>query len=359
MSTVWVWSQAEGLRFDDHLDTLHILRDYDPQFVTTDWQGENNTWNITNQFSAPFIRTSYVEENSSNQTPKAENFRIVNEYGQSRFFYRNGNRVQLIKSDFLQLTDLKIIEGDFVYTNPMTEYELNPVIDYSDVIEAQAAAIYEKGQMKTDLIRLFGIDYADRDQVYRVEATIQRKKSRPASGFMRYLFLEDDVVVEKNEESIQLLLSVRKGESWQSIGNPRTFTKSFYYFLPAHTDFFPLLIVVMDDYGKVSYADYHLTEQYKYLPKLTDPFKPLVKAYPNPTDKMYVKFEFNNMTPGLYRIETYNILGQQLDTRNFTLAGDDTYTMNVADYAQGTYLYRIIDPKGKVLFTRRFAVLEP
>lgn len=87
--------------------------------------------------------------------------------------------------------------------------------------------------------------------------------------------------------------------------------------------------------------------------------KPNIYAYPNPAiDK--VRFDVVNLPKGKYDLKIYNILGvevwrQQYDFYNPT----DTIQLNLGNFKKGTYLYSLVNEKGKTLATRRLIILRP
>lgn len=87
--------------------------------------------------------------------------------------------------------------------------------------------------------------------------------------------------------------------------------------------------------------------------------KPNIYAYPNPAiDK--VRFDILNVPKGKYDLNVYNILGvkvwnQQHQIQNTT----DTILLDVNHFKKGTYLYSLVNDRGKTLVTKRLIILRP
>lgn len=87
--------------------------------------------------------------------------------------------------------------------------------------------------------------------------------------------------------------------------------------------------------------------------------KPSIHAYPNPAiDK--VQFDLVNVPKGKYDLNIYNILGVKVWSRECQFYNSaDTIQLDVNDFKKGTYLYSLVNKKGKTLATRRLVILRP
>ena len=92
---------------------------------------------------------------------------------------------------------------------------------------------------------------------------------------------------------------------------------------------------------------------------LLKPGKQDVMAYPNPTFGE-VKFELLNFSPGDYRIEIYNIIGKKLWSTGFSIDHSiRSIKENFSFLKKGTYLYSIIDSRGRKIATKRLVIITP
>jgi hypothetical protein len=82
-------------------------------------------------------------------------------------------------------------------------------------------------------------------------------------------------------------------------------------------------------------------------------------AYPNPTFGE-IKFELLNYTPGSYKLVVYNIIGKKLWQSSYQITDSNrTIKENFAFLKKGTYLYSIVDSKGKKISTKRLVIITP
>ena len=83
-----------------------------------------------------------------------------------------------------------------------------------------------------------------------------------------------------------------------------------------------------------------------------------VIAYPNPAIEE-VKFELSSLPTGDYKLQIFNILGVPVWSRDFTTGGTKTMKADLSELRKGTYLYSLIDGKGKTLTTKRLMIIRP
>ena len=83
-----------------------------------------------------------------------------------------------------------------------------------------------------------------------------------------------------------------------------------------------------------------------------------VFAYPNPAIEE-VRFEFLNLKTGDYRLAIYNILGIEIWHEHYAISNDRTAKVDLASFRKGTYLYSLLDEKGKTITTKRLIILRP
>ena len=83
-----------------------------------------------------------------------------------------------------------------------------------------------------------------------------------------------------------------------------------------------------------------------------------VIAYPNPAIEE-VKFELSSLPTGAYKLQIFNILGVPVWSRDFSTGGTKTMKADLSALRKGTYLYSLIDGKGKTLTTKRLMIIRP
>lgn len=75
-------------------------------------------------------------------------------------------------------------------------------------------------------------------------------------------------------------------------------------------------------------------------------------AFPNPTNDV-VNLQFGNNSNGLYVIELYNTLGQQLSTSQFAASPSARTSVSLMDYADGIYFITVRKADGSETSTFR------
>ena len=92
---------------------------------------------------------------------------------------------------------------------------------------------------------------------------------------------------------------------------------------------------------------------------LVKPGKQEIIAYPNPTFGE-VQFDLLNFSEGTYKLEIYNIIGKKLWSSRYEVnAYNNSIKENFSFLKKGTYLYSIIDAKGKKINTKRLVIITP
>lgn len=87
--------------------------------------------------------------------------------------------------------------------------------------------------------------------------------------------------------------------------------------------------------------------------------KPNVYAYPNPAIDQ-VRFDVMNIPNGKYDLNIYNILGVKIWSKEYNFTNSaDTIQLDINNFKKGTYLYSLVNEKGKTLATKRLIILRP
>ena len=85
---------------------------------------------------------------------------------------------------------------------------------------------------------------------------------------------------------------------------------------------------------------------------------PNLYAFPNPAINE-VKFEFSNLKKGNYDLKIFNILGLEVYGQSYAISGSKTVKIDISRLRKGTYLYSLLDEKGKAITTKRLIVIRP
>lgn len=81
-------------------------------------------------------------------------------------------------------------------------------------------------------------------------------------------------------------------------------------------------------------------------------------AYPNPAIND-VRFDFINLPTDTYDLKIYNILGLEVYSQQYSISNRRTIKMDLSYMRKGTYLYSLVDSKGKPVTTKRLVVMKP
>ena len=83
-----------------------------------------------------------------------------------------------------------------------------------------------------------------------------------------------------------------------------------------------------------------------------------ILAYPNPAIDE-VRFSFLNLPPGTYQVKLFNILGIEVWGDSLNINGNHVEKVNLSKLRKGTYLYSLVNEKGKTITTKRLVVIRP
>ncbi len=83
-----------------------------------------------------------------------------------------------------------------------------------------------------------------------------------------------------------------------------------------------------------------------------------IHAYPNPAIGS-VRFDLVGLSPGNYTVKIINILGQSVWSEKYYINGSRTVRVELDSFKRGTYLYALINDKGRTITTKRLIVLKP
>ncbi len=83
-----------------------------------------------------------------------------------------------------------------------------------------------------------------------------------------------------------------------------------------------------------------------------------IYAYPNPAIDE-ARFDIVNLPAGRYKLKLYNILGVEVMKEEYSIQGNRTVKLNLSKMRKGTYLYSLVNEKGKTITTKRLMIIRP
>lgn len=83
-----------------------------------------------------------------------------------------------------------------------------------------------------------------------------------------------------------------------------------------------------------------------------------IHAYPNPAIGS-VRFDLVGLSAGNYTVKIINILGVTVWSEKYYINGSRTVRVELDSFKRGTYLYALINDKGRTITTKRLIVLKP
>ena len=130
-----------------------------------------------------------------------------------------------------------------------------------------------------------------------------------------------------------------------------------YYFWDANVAG-PVVVVEEDAQGKAVSARFQAGDAGGKRIVASAPKGLDIYVNPNPSFGD-VRFELFNLPKGEYTIEVYSILGVLLRSIELEAAGSMSYPVNLSDLNKGTYIYRLVDPTGKTVRSKRLVIITP
>lgn len=202
----------------------------------------------------------------------------------------------------------------------------------------------------------------------RIRLNIQRSDVADAWGVLTIPGGIYDVLREKRTEVRETRLDAKIGFfGWQDItdiaiqalGLPQLgalTTVSYYYFSNEAIE--PVAVVVAnEEETQVQRVEYKANSVATNVQNV-EALKPGVWAFPNPAI-VNVRFEFTNLPKGKYKLRILNILGIEEWSKSYVINGNYTEKIDISALRKGTYLYSLMDERGKTVTTRRLIVVRP
>lgn len=119
-----------------------------------------------------------------------------------------------------------------------------------------------------------------------------------------------------------------------------------------------IAIVQMDNSGtNANSVEYKSLDVVNDVQQVTE-LNPMVYAFPNPAI-VNVRFEFSNLPKDSYNLTIYNIIGEQLWNKRYSIDRNLMDKVDVSFLRKGTYLYSLSNSKGRIMVTKRLVIVRP
>lgn len=213
----------------------------------------------------------------------------------------------------------------------------------------------------------FGTLLAGVDSI-RLTSVSERDDSADAYGTLSLNGRTYDVLREKRVEVITTKVELRTGGLGYNDVTPllQTFAPEFAPFLgeqaPVTTYYFwspgqkeAIATVTEEEDGSISRMTYARGDATN---STGGPFlrQAIISVYPNPAHDL-TTFDVSGLEAGEYTISVFNVLGRRVaGTRFAPAAGVARVPVELGNLPRGTYLYSLINERGRILTTRRVMV---
>lgn len=347
-------------------DTLFTAVDNLPSGIALTQPGGQQSWNFTT-LQSPFIRRTVIRPIA--QGPGSQFYPTASYYaniGDNLYaYYRKTNtKVELLGyfgMDPLGLgieTATKITPPNIRQRAPLT-YGADYTSEYNISLPFSADDV--PGGILNDL--------PISPDSLRIRISTQRTDEVDAWGALTIPGGIYDVLREKRTEVRQTRIDAKIGffpnwvdvtdlfTQWLDVPGLGNVTQQSYYFW-SNDAIEPIAVLTLNPAdGSVQSVEYKANNISTNVQSV-EALKPGVYAYPNPAI-VNVRFEFSNLPPGRYRLKMLNILGTEVWNRSYYINGSATEKVDISSLQKGTYIYTMVDERGKTITTRRLIVVRP
>lgn len=343
-------------------DTLYLATDNLPRNIDLHYSGENIDWDFS-MLQSPFINKIVFTSPTTHKT--ASGFETATTAHKTdlltTFFQESEESFNLLGVSGADPLDFGI-NLDIRYFPPLPE-RYAP-LQYGDQREAESAASvpFSVDQLPTEILERLPIV----PDSLRIRINITRLSNVDAHG---RVLLPDGVYYtalrEKRTEIRHINLDAKLGIfPWQDISAlvPGTEalgtleTVSYHFYNSGSKE--AIASVIMDPNDNTPLSILYKATDFTTPVRATLKGKPEVTAFPNPAIAN-VRFDFSNIPPGNYELKLFNILVQEVYSKQHYISGPQTIQVDISQLRKGTYLYSLVDEKGKTLGTKRLIVLRP
>ena len=361
------WAQAQITITSDYFpgigDTLKTATDNMPDGIDIGTPGGPQTWNFTSLQSPFTLNTAYLDASAGGAYSSFLNADLMVELPGNNEAYYN-------------LTSNKLEYLGYYGSDPIG-LGINLVVRYSPpLVERRAPVNYQNSyETPSNLLLPFSADdipggFLDSLPItpdsFRLRINIIRTEEVDAFGTLQIPGATFEVLRLKRTDANQARLEAKfPFINWIDVtdllpDNPffgETTTKSYLYFSNMAKE--PIAAVTVDPA-----TDNPVRVEYKIVDEVINSNislsnqQPSLFAFPNPSYGE-VRFDFQNLSPGNYEIKIYNILGMEVWKQEFWVSGTKSLKVNLDQLRKGTYLYSLVNSKGKTLATKRLLIVRP
>ncbi len=344
-------------------DTLRTATDNLPSGISPGGPGENLTWDFSS-LQAPFINavTLLHPSQGANSAAFPNASFVTKPSAESELYYRT-TTTQLLQIGFAGDAPGGLgIPVLARYSPPLQEKKVP--LQYGDAYISTAGLLIpvSASLLPDTLLNLFPIrpDSIRLNVQSEINSSVDAwgKLSIP-SGTFEVLREKKTVInlrkVEVKSNSIPAWIDVTSFIPFPELVAPDTVLTYEYWSNVAKE---PIAVVRVDASGSLVSVDFKADDN-----TISTTFNGQVKggnifAYPNPAIGS-VRFDITGLSSGVYTVKLYNILGVAIWSEKINVQNTKTLRLDLDDFKRGTYLYSLVNDKGRTLVTKRLVVMRP
>lgn len=343
-------------------DTLRIKTDNLPSEIIIGTAGPAQDWNFTS-LEAPFVQQTIIRAASEGAFfDQFTNAAIVTKIATGEgYFSINNDRYALLGyggEDPLGLG----LETIARFTNPYIQQRSPMNFGDENSFTTSALLPYAGDELPEELLNQIPIT----PDSIRINYTSERTDVVDAWGTITIPGGIYDVLrekrVEKRNVKVEAKISIL---DWQDITPflPQNDflgeqTVTTYYFI-SNEAVEPIAIVnTAVDGTTITSVNFKSEELVPTAVQSSVSKQPNVYVSPNPAIAS-TRFEFANLRAGQYDLKIYNILGVEVWSRSYYINGNRAEKVDLIGFKKGTYLYSLVDSRGKSLMTKRLMIVRP
>ncbi len=359
-----LWSQitVDNSVFPQIGDTLVTVYDGVPTGVSIGSAGPNQSWSFSKLqgLMKKSIYASPGEGKSKAFFPGADMLRKDNG---NRELYINATNAKLEYMGFAEADLIGIDVATLTKFTPALE-ELQVPLNYQDKKTSNAKTVLVFGAESLPGYLLDSLPISPDSVRLRIE--IQRKDEIDAWGVLSIPGGDYEVLRKKRTEVRNTFIDAKISSlPWLDmtdavdkdlaiIGKE---ISTHYYFI-SEEEKEPIAILEVDPKTKIVQKVEYKANDVKSNINYVNKGRVDVFAYPNPAIEE-VRFEFLNLPKGNYELSIYNILGVEVLKEEYKINTNRTARVDLTEFRKGTYLYSLVNEKGKTITTKRLIILRP
>lgn len=344
-------------------DSLKTVTDPLPPLLDLGHLGGENNWNFSalQGISSEEIVFDAASSEMSAIFPSA-NLRISRAEGTDSYLTTIGDQQLLVGLANADPANLKFRTA---YTFDPPYIEKNTPLEYDDQNEASSSIKIEVSAEELSEAILDQLSTVEIDSI-RLQIDFERSDVVDAWGNLTIPNGTYEVLREKRIEHRAAKLEILSFLGWIDVtllaasefpALARDTSLSYYFWSEASKIPVAKIDVNPKNDNQILSATYLADSLPVDIPYVRKDRKDLI-AFPNPAiDK--VRFSFRNLPADNYDLVIFNILGQELWSETYYVAGNHTVAVDITNLRKGTYLYSLMHNMDKTLVTKRLMVIRP